>query len=353
MNIEDLTGGKFGRLTVVKYVGRDDNNKPLWECICECGKTVTVRGYSLTSGNTKSCGCIKRELLIERNYRHGCSKTSEHIIWKGMNQRCHNPNDTAYPNYGGRGITVCDRWRGEHGFENFLADIGKRPSKEYSIDRIDNSKGYSPDNCRWATLKQQANNKRNNILVEIDGELYTLPEACEKKGLPQDRIRNRVDRGMAPEKAISELDMSNTIYLEVDGVIDSISGWAKTNGLKISTVFNRINHLGWSYLDAVTIKENPRVHYIVINSVRKTADEWCEETGVPIATALKRMKRGMSPEEAVTKPVKKLQEITYNGITKPLIEWAKEYNMSPATLRSRLNTGWSIHDALNTPINNK
>lgn len=127
MHSEDLTGKKFGRLTVLKKVGSNERKQVVWLCQCDCGSPpIEVTSASLKSGNTKSCGCIKREMLITRNYRHGLSRTEEYEIWKSMNQRCHNKNNKQYPNYGGRGITVCERWRGKYGFENFIEDMGKK-----------------------------------------------------------------------------------------------------------------------------------------------------------------------------------------------------------------------------------
>lgn len=151
---------KFGRLTVTgevhvtssKGVGRWD-----WTCICDCGKALSVRKRAVQTGHTTSCGCFHSERVAGNNYRHGLSRTAIYGIWIGMWTRCTKPGHDSYPDYGGRGITICDRWKV---FTNFAADMGPRPSPRHSLDRMNNDGNYEPSNCRWATPKQQANNTR-------------------------------------------------------------------------------------------------------------------------------------------------------------------------------------------------
>jgi len=169
--MEDITGKRFGRLVVKEFVGRNKKYQSIYLCLCDCGNMREVKGFRLKNGETKSCGCLHKEVTSTINYKHGnCKKekrTSEYQVWNQMIQRCHNINNKRFPHYGGRGIKVCDRWR--YSFENFLEDMGKKPGKEYSIDRTDNNGNYEPGNCRWATQKEQCKNTRKNVWLECDG----------------------------------------------------------------------------------------------------------------------------------------------------------------------------------------
>jgi hypothetical protein len=176
----DLIGKNFCRLTVLSRADNNRYGKSQWLCECKCGNLTTVIGSKLNSGHTQSCGCLQAERAVEANKTHGNTGSPEYNSWSSMIQRCTNKNRKAYPDYGGRGISVCETWL--NSFEVFLNDMGKKPSYSHSIDRIDNNKGYYPDNCRWSTPQQQKTNQRacrhyrQAIMKSPNGCVYHIPK---------------------------------------------------------------------------------------------------------------------------------------------------------------------------------
>lgn len=197
--IVDLSGKKFGRLLVLS-VNKTVNRQTYYNCLCDCGKLVSMRNCHLTSGNTKSCGCLNDELRAERNYTHGKSRTPECHVWNHIKTRCENLNIKGAKYYSAKGITMCDRWR--YSFENFLSDMGERPGPKYSIDRIDSNGNYEPSNCRWATAIEQANNMSSNHIVEFDGASYTIANLARKFDVNYSVFYRRLRDGWPIEKAL-------------------------------------------------------------------------------------------------------------------------------------------------------
>lgn len=173
---KELSGQKFGKLTVICESGRK-RKEITWLCKCECGNEVVVNGYNLRSGHTQSCGCFAKEQISKANTKHGLYNTRIHSIYFNMKNRCYNPKYYLFRHYGGKGITVCDEWLGENGLLNFYSwALNNGYSEDLSIDRIDNSLGYSPTNCRWVSMREQQNNRTNNRRLSYDGITHTLAE---------------------------------------------------------------------------------------------------------------------------------------------------------------------------------
>ena len=200
----DLTGQRFGRLVVMEYVARV-NHSSKWKCLCDCGNWSVVSLSGLRSG-TFSCGCYRVERAGLLTLKHGArggdnrNKMATYKTWDSMKQRCHNPKSKGWQWYGGKGITVCDRWLAD--YNNFLTDMGERPPRA-SIERKNNELGYSPDNCVWATSKEQARNRSNNRLVLFNGQMMPLVQACELAGMPYKTAKSRLQKGWSEHDAIS------------------------------------------------------------------------------------------------------------------------------------------------------
>lgn len=182
-NTIDISGKIYGRLTVVSYNKSDKIGHTFWNCTCACGKEKIIRQDLLNRNIVVSCGCYAKE----NSTTHGKIKTPEYRTWAHMKSRCTNPNVKEYKNYGGRGISMCERWL--NSFENFLADMGERPSSKYSIDRFPNNDGnYEKSNCRWADKKQQADNRRSNVILEYSGIKMSQSEWAKSLGVNHTNI---------------------------------------------------------------------------------------------------------------------------------------------------------------------
>lgn len=200
----DLAGQRFGKWTVLEKAvsppGKE--HQSFWLCQCECGAESVRRGaqlrYAEKRGVVQSC---QRCGAIAGNTTHGLSKIAEYKVWHAMLDRCQNPEHEAFPHYGARGITVCERWRT---FENFLSDMGRRPSARHSLDRVDNDKGYSPENCRWTTAKTQNRNHRGNVMLTYDGRTQCIAAWAEETGIGFNTIRLRIkNHGWSVERALT------------------------------------------------------------------------------------------------------------------------------------------------------
>lgn len=185
-------GSKFGRWQVVKELPVRHKGGKVYLCRCECGTERSVPKTYLQAGNSRSCGCLQRELASEKQTRHGMSGTPEYNAWCTMWYRCSSPKCKAYKNYGGRGVTVCKRW---HKFENFLADLGYKPFAGAHLDRKNNEKGYTPANAHWTTVKSNMRNRRNTLRVVYRGASVPLAEAAERARLAYQTVLRRYNQG--------------------------------------------------------------------------------------------------------------------------------------------------------------
>jgi hypothetical protein len=199
----DRTGQRYGRLVAIRRVGTKDN-KAEWLCRCDCGREARVVTTSINAG-TKSCGCLQREATRRRNTTHGLSRAhaETYKVWKDMKSRCYNAKNKDFKDYGARGITVCEEWKDDFGA--FFACMGDRPVGK-TIDRERVNEGYSPGNCRWADIFEQANNKRNNHVIEFQGQSKTLAAWSRETGIESSLLRYRLQRGWPLERVFDGTD---------------------------------------------------------------------------------------------------------------------------------------------------
>lgn len=197
----DIGNTRFGRLLVIRRYGSNKYGNATWLCACDCGASCITTASSLLSGDTRSCGCLNRELIRARNQNritHGDSKKRLYRVWQEMIQRCYNPNATAFREYGGRGISVCDEWRNYESFRDWAIGAGydeNAPHGVCTLDRIRVNGRYEPENCRWVSMGEQSLNKRSTLRMEYDERLYTTSELSSITGLSSSTLRRRWHAG--------------------------------------------------------------------------------------------------------------------------------------------------------------
>lgn len=213
-SFDDLSGKRFGRLSVIsremEYTDKAGSHRFKYKCLCDCGNYTLASRYQLRSGRIMSCGCLHKESAAKQgiaNTKHGgCRRNVPYVekrlykIWAGMKQRCENPNNSSYKDWGGRGITVCDEWHDFSCFQTWAIKNGY--TDLLSIDRIDVNKGYSPENCRWASKTEQMNNQRTNVHITIDGVDHTIAEWSRLSGVKPGTISSRIKRGWSNYDAV-------------------------------------------------------------------------------------------------------------------------------------------------------
>lgn len=260
-NFKDLVGQTFGRLTVLSFHGISTSGGVIWLCRCECGVEKPIKSAALMptekGRRTLSCGCYNRECGSAIRTKHGMSFSITYSSWGAMIKRCNDPGDPGYPAYGGAGIIVCDRWRGEHGFENFHADMGERPSKKYSIDRYPDQGGnYEKDNCRWATVQEQAWNRRSTRMITFGDETLPIVEWARRIGIAPTTLTVRLRKGWPLEEALSKkgdrIPRGVKIYTH-EGVSLTLRQWSEHTGINYMTLYSRIR-MGWTFEEILKIQ---------------------------------------------------------------------------------------------------
>ena len=299
-----LLGKQFGNLTPIRDITEYGSGRTRWICKCTCGNFYEASSQALKNGKANSCGCLTFDKQSIASTSHGMAGTPEYLTWGGMKQRCLNPKNDRYSSYGGRGITVCDSWLV---FDNFYADMGSRPEGK-TIDRKDNDKGYSLENCRWATPKEQQNNTRSSINILYKGVTKTLTQWCEELNLSYIMVSTRLARGWEPVKALETPCDANQIELTFGGTTRTIKEWVKITGINQAALYTR----------------------------------W---------------KRGWSDEKTLTTPIEKKQieysALEYNAQVKSLSEWCTMLNLDRRIMWKRLKRNWSVSDCFETPVLNK
>lgn len=248
--IYDFIGQTFGRLTVLeKLHQRGNNGCVLWRCVCNCkDKTEVVKTTGdLVSGNTRSCGCFRKENTSAMFKKHGLESSPEYGTWLDIKKRCYNRNYKQYPDYGGRGILMSDEWKND--FQAFYRDMGPRPSPEHSIDRKDNELGYSKSNCRWATYLEQANNKRANIRYKLNNKEYTIAELARMHTMPYATMRIRLLLMPIEQAVVSSIKPAH-VKITLNGITEELGIWVKERKLSAQTVVDRLDD-GWTMEEAL------------------------------------------------------------------------------------------------------
>ena len=244
----NMEGKRYGNIVAVRECGKASSGDLTWLFKCDCGNELVANGYNARSGKLISCKKCSAERIRLASVKHGKSETPEFSTWTDIQTRCYNKNTKAFKDYGGRGITVCSKWL--ESFDNFLSDMGNKPSKSHSIDRINNNGNYEPNNCRWATIETQANNKRNNRKLTINGITKNMSEWAKEYNLSSTAILLRIRRGVSGEGLIAKSKLYGS--LTFNGVTDTLRGWESRTGIKQSTIATRINKYNWPIEKALT-----------------------------------------------------------------------------------------------------
>jgi hypothetical protein len=316
---ESLGGQRFSRLVAETYLGRR-KRVPYWQCRCDCGNAKDVSAYHLVRGLIQSCGCLRKDAMRAVARTHGDYRSKEYLAWKGMKDRCYNESSGQYQDYGGRGITVCPQWADS--YQQFLADVGRAPSRDHSLDRIKVNGNYEPGNVRWSLSEIQANNKRNNDVLRYGDREMTLSQWAAEIGIPRITIRNRIRTlGWTVGQALGmESPPETGCYLEEDHKAAHSAHQAVRNAI-LSGRLRRGDKCAQPGCDRVDVRAHHHKGYARGDRLDVV---WYCPTHLP-----KRNRR----------------VITHGGQAKTIQDWAKEKGLTPACLADRIRR-WGLERAM-------
>ena len=354
----DLTGQRFGRLTVIgrtdDYVSPKGHKLVRWLCECDCGNKSCVTTSSLKKGESKSCGCLNREISRKRLLTHGDSEARLYHIWRRMKDRCNTETDKNYHHYGGRGISVCQEWDDYVVFKEWALNSGY--NEQLTIDRINVDGNYEPSNCRWVDWTVQANNKRNNHYITYKNKTQSMKDWSNELSIDYSTLRRRIGSGWSPESAFNTpIETKEPERIEYNGVTQTIGAWARETGIPRSTIGNRLEK-GWSVERALTTTDDARLKQLTYNGKTQSVKDWADELGVNSNGLYNRVTTyGWSVEKALTTPFREKDiPIEFNGESRTLAEWAKYLGMNWSTLYNRVVIKkWAIEKALTTPVKSR
>lgn len=385
-------GNKYGRLLVTEELPgsprKNGASRRRVRAVCDCGTVKEFDLSKLMTGYTKSCGCLMPEASAKNSRKHGDAardenerQAPEYVAWVSIKQRCYNPKLKNFHLWGGRGITMCDRWFND--YTAFLADMGPRPSPKHSVDRRETDGNYEPNNCRWATRKEQGRNIRTNRMITVKGETICLAEWAERSGISADVISCRLDAGWCSECAVSLAKYKSCLHRErkqhpsigvltIDNETKSIQDWAKDYKIKHGTVRARLRS-GWCAKCAVMQPlagdcehlnhAAPANHVrLTVNGRTDTLQEWSKTSGMRPSLLRTRRVAGWCDDCIVTVPLggtcshiaakvhPSAIHVTVDGKTATLHEWSKQYSLKQNTIVARMARGWCGPCAVTLPI---
>jgi hypothetical protein len=316
---------------------------------CRCGNDFVSGLSAVFLSQAKSCGCINHKAALTHGHCSGGKASTEYRAWRGMIRRCTNPKDKYYFNYGGRGITICDRWL--NSFENFLSDAGLKTNPKHTLDRINNEGNYEPGNIRWANRFIQMRNTRKNVFLELNGQRKTVSEWAEIYGINDNVIRNRLLDNWSVEEAITK--PVRTIPPNIvthNGETKTVSEWAKFYNIPYTILASRLK-LNIPFEKAVSNpilkKGKNKVEYQgeIYNHVSLS-----KKIGIHRNVIRNRLEEGKTVDEIIVEGLRMQKYITYNGLTMSQKEWSEKIGIPFKLFSWRLNNGWTVEEVIETPM---